>query len=400
MEQAKKQILYQLWPFFSYKFLKGACFITSITFFIFFNEKGIDYFKTSTLLSLLFFLPVFFEIITGVVADTIGRKFSVLIGIIGEILIILGIFFSSNYFLLLFLFALWGIITAFTSGADDAWAIELMPEELKEKALNYYYSLSSSFYSIGMIGAGLLSSLLIKFYGNTSVWIARLFFIGIILIIFLFTQENFKRKKGEESNLKIFLKNLSQGFSHFWRNKNIRNIIVGEFFATIALVGVGSVALQKYLLQSSLAENKWGIIYSISASVGIFVPLLASFLAKKFSSQKNYLITVFISHAVLFLSASIILNPFFAALFILLHNNFEDAFNPINSSFLHKEIPSKIRATMGSLQATSIGLSASIGTLAGGFLTNYFGGQMAISILALLFLPAILFYTKIKTPTL
>ena len=71
MEISKTQILYKLWPFFGCKLFKGACFITSITFFVFFSEKGIDYFKTSVLLSLLFFLPIFFEIITGVVADII-----------------------------------------------------------------------------------------------------------------------------------------------------------------------------------------------------------------------------------------------------------------------------------------------------------------------------------------
>ena len=193
--------------------------------------------------------------------------------------------------------------------------------------------------------------------------------------------------------------NLSKGFSYFIHNTNTRNIILGEFFATVALVGVGSVALQKYLLQSFLQEENWGIVYSVSAIAGIFIPFLAIRLSKKFSNQKNYLIIVFISHAILFLSASVILSPLFAVLFIFLHNSFEDAFNPVNSSFFHKEIPSKIRATLSSLQATSLGLSAFIGAIAGGFLTNNYGGQIAISVLALLFIPAIAFYIKIKTLT-
>ncbi|MCK5416540.1 MFS transporter [Candidatus Parcubacteria bacterium] len=398
MELTKRQILYQLWPFFSYKLLKGACFITTITFFIFFNNKNINYFEASALLSLLFLLPVFFETITGVIADTIGRKFSVLIGIFGELLIIIGIIFTSNYLLLLILFALWGIVTTFASGADDAWAIELIPEQLREKFLDHYYSLSSSSFSLGMIVAGSLSSLLIFIYGNQSVWFARLFFVILIFVILSFTKENFRKTTHNESHFKAFYINLAKGLSHFWNNLNTRNIVLGEFFATLTLVGIGSASLQKYLLESSLLESNWGLVYSISAIVGVFIPLFAMQLSKKFSSQKKYLIFVFISQAVLYLSASIILNPLFAIVFIFLHNNLEDAFNPVNSSFFHKEIPSNIRATLSSLQSTSLGLAAFTGTILGGFLTNQLNGQLSIGILTLFLLPAIIFYTKIKTP--
>ena len=310
MELTKKQIVHKLWPFFIYKLLKGACFITSITFFLFFNEKGIDFFKASTLLSLLFLLPIFFEIITGGIADTLGRKFSVLIGIAGEIIIIFGIIISSNYFLLLFLFALWGIFTTFSSGADDTWAIESIPEQHHHKIIDFYYSLSSSLYSLGMILAGILSSLFLTFYTNRSVWLIRLFFVIIILIILLFAKENFIKEKHDTSGFKMFFNNLRDGFSHFLKNNNTFFIILGEFFATIALVGIGSVALQKYSLQAGLLENNWGYIYSISATVGIFIPLLAMRLSKKFLNQKTYLIIIFALQIILYLLTSVLLNPF------------------------------------------------------------------------------------------
>ena len=398
MELSKRQILFKLWPFFGYKLLRGATFITSITFFIYFNEKGISYFQTSTLLSVLFFLPVFFEIITGGVADTFGRKFSVLIGIAGELIVLLGIVFVSNYLLLLALFALLGVVSTFTSGADDAWAIELISEDLRDKFLDHYYSLSASCFSVGMIGAGLLSSLLIIFYGNSSVWLARLIFVSIIFLVLLFTHENFHREKHEELKLKTFFENIRKGFYHFWNNLNTRNLISGEFFASMALIGIGSIAMQKYLVQSSLSEKNWGFVYSVSAIVGVATPLVASYVSRKFVNQKYYLIIVFLFQLSLFLTASIILNPFFAVILIFLHNTLEDAFNPVNSSFFQKEIPSDIRAILGSFQATTMGLSALFGTLVGGFLTNGLGGQMAIGILSLLFVPAIMFYFKIKTP--
>jgi len=396
----KRKIMLEFWPFFIYKFLRGACFITSITFFIYFNEKGIDFFKASTLLSLLFFLPIFFELITGVIADTFFRKFSVLTGNLGELLVILGIIFTNNYLLLIPLFILWGILTTFSTGADDAWAIELMPENSKEDYLDRFYTLSSSFYSFGMVLAGVLSTLLLSFSDNQAIWIFRFIIVFAILLILSFTKENFKKEITQDSKFHQFKINLKKGFSFFTNHSNTRNIILGEFFATITLVGIGSVAIQKYLLDSGLKENYWGIVYSISAIVGIFIPLLAMRISKKFKEQKTYLILVYIAQFILYLSASIILSPIFAILFIFTHNSLEDAFNPVNSTFFQKGIPSNIRATLGSLQATTLGLAAFSGVILGGFITKYYNGQTSILILAILIIPAIIFYTKIKTPTL
>ena len=102
----------------------------------------------------------------------------------------------------------------------------------------------------------------------------------------------------------------------------------------------------------------------------------------------------------LYFTVALIINPIFAIILIFLHNSLEDAFNPVNSAFFHKQIPSIVRATLGSLQATSFGLAAFVGVIIAGYLSNYFSGQISIAILALMFVPAILFYTKIKTPTL
>ncbi|MFA6306676.1 MAG: MFS transporter [Patescibacteria group bacterium] len=400
MVLSKRRVIFEFWPFFIYKFLKGACFITSITFFLYFREKGIDFFKASFLLSILFLLPIFFEIITGAIADTFGRKFSVLTGIAGEILILLAIIYTANYFLLIGFFVLWGIITTFTTGADDAWAIELAPDELKEEYLDNFYPLSSSFYSVGMIVAGLLSGWLLFFSNNQAVWVARLIIIIITLLVLSFTKENFKKEKDGSSKFFQLKASLKKGYEFFIINANTKNIILGEFFATIALVGIGSVAMQKYLLDSGLKESNWGLVYSLSAIAGIFIPLLAIGMTKKFSNQKIYLIIVYASQIILYLSASLLLNPLFAVLLIFLHNSLEDAFNPVNSAFFQKEIPSKIRATLGSLRAASLGLAAFSGTILGGFLTNYSSGQASIFGLALLIIPAIIFYAKIKTPAL
>lgn len=43
----KKNELKELWPFYFYKFMRGVFFLTTITLFIFYSEKGLTYFQAS-----------------------------------------------------------------------------------------------------------------------------------------------------------------------------------------------------------------------------------------------------------------------------------------------------------------------------------------------------------------
>jgi MFS family permease len=385
-----------LWPFFIYKIFKGGLFITSITFFIFFQEKGIDYAKTSILLSLIFLLPVFFEIPTGIFADAFGRKISVLIGYFGEILVIAGIILNNDYTILFILFILWGIVMAFSSGADDAWAIELLPEDNKENIIDAYYSISASCYSIGMIFAGLLSTIGITMYGQSSVWVIDLVILVLILLVFIFTKENYTKDTAEETSIKEFYTTTKKGFYVFRDNKNIQNILLGEIFVSLALVGVGNVISQKYLMQSGFAEQYWGITYSAVSFIAVLIPAFAIQVAKKFSHQKKYLMTVMFLQWFLFFIASLIFNPIFAVIFIFLHNSLEEAFNPINIAFFQKEIPSSIRATIGSLRSMTMSLSATFGIFLAGILVEYVNVRCAMMVVSSFLFLALFFYNKIK----
>lgn len=392
-----KNTIKTLWPFFIYKIFKGCLFITSITFFIFFQEKGIDYAKTSILLSLVFLLPVFFEVPTGIFADTFGRKISVLIGYFGELLVVAGIILNNNYTILFILFMLWGIVIAFSSGADDAWAIELIPEDNKENIIDIYYSVSASCYSIGMIFAGVLSTIGIALYGQASIWVIDLVVLALIVLIFIFIKENYSKNSTDKTSIKEFCDTIKEGFNVLRTNKNVQNILFGEMFASISVVGIGNVVEQKYLIQSGFAEQYWGITISVVSFIAVIIPAIAIQVAKKFSHQKKYLMTVMFLQWLLFFLASLIFNPIFAVIFILLFNSLEEAFNPINIAFFQKEIPSSIRATIGSLRSMSNSLSATFGIFSAGFIVEYTTTKYAMIIMSLFIFIALFFYNKIKT---
>ena len=62
-----------------------------------------------------------FEVPTGVVADTYGRKLSLVIGFFGTGVTWLLVGVTSTAWLIVVLWALWGISYTFTSGAYQAW---------------------------------------------------------------------------------------------------------------------------------------------------------------------------------------------------------------------------------------------------------------------------------------
>jgi DHA3 family tetracycline resistance protein-like MFS transporter len=62
-----------------------------------------------------------FEVPTGVVADTYSRRLSLIIGYLGMGLAWLAVAFVSAPWLVIVLWALWGISYTFTSGAEQAW---------------------------------------------------------------------------------------------------------------------------------------------------------------------------------------------------------------------------------------------------------------------------------------
>ena len=72
---------------------------------------------------------------------------------------------------------------------------------------------------------------------------------------------------------------------------------------------------------------------------------------------------------------------------------------PINNIWKNcnkKFIPSKIRATIGSLRSMVMGTAAAIGLIIAGVIADIVGPKMTIIYSAFFMIPAVIFYLKIK----
>ncbi len=98
--------------------------------------KNLDYFQVSLFFSLYIISIAIFEIPTGIVADRISRKISVLSGKILELILFLILPFLSGFYWILGWAVGWGISESLKSGAVSAW----MYDNLKYRGVESAYS--------------------------------------------------------------------------------------------------------------------------------------------------------------------------------------------------------------------------------------------------------------------
>ena len=134
-------------------------FLAELTFFgsvavPFFLEWGRLNYTQIFILEAWFMGCVFLlEIPTGVVADRIGRKYSLFLsGLVGSVgLSIFGLF--SNFYLFLLAEFILAASVAFMSGADSALVYEILKRQKKEKQAKYIFSRYKIFNTLGIIVA-------------------------------------------------------------------------------------------------------------------------------------------------------------------------------------------------------------------------------------------------------
>src|SRR4029453_2996890 len=97
-----------------------------------------------------------FEVPPGVVADTYGRKLSLIIGFVGTGTAWLLVGVVSAPWLIIGLWALWGVSYTFTSGAYEAW----ITDEVGVERVPHVFLSGARFAYVGSL-VGLLLSVLI-----------------------------------------------------------------------------------------------------------------------------------------------------------------------------------------------------------------------------------------------
>lgn len=128
----------QYYKFSFYGFLKNLRFFDAF-FILFLLEKGLSYTEIGVLYAVREICINIFEIPSGIVADTYGRKNALAGSFVAYIISFAVFFVSANFWLFLVAFVLYGIGDAFRSGSHKGMIMEYLKlNGLEDQKINYY----------------------------------------------------------------------------------------------------------------------------------------------------------------------------------------------------------------------------------------------------------------------
>ncbi len=343
----------------------AASFIWGINT-IFLLDAGLSNFEAFATNAFFTVGQVLFEIPTGVIADTYGRRVSYLWGTIT---------LALSTALYLFMWQIqgpfWGWAVAslllglgftFFSGALEAWLVDAL------EATGYTGKMESVFAQGQVVGGiamltGSVAGGMIAQYTNLGVpYILRsaVLLLNFATAWFLMKDLGFTPSGGKNPVQEISV-TLSKSLEYGLKNPPVRWLMIAAPFTA----GVGFYvfyALQPFLLElygDSSAYGVAGLVAAIVASAQIIGGMTVSRLIQFFQRRTTLLYTGIVINGAILLAVSMTTSFWIALILIFVLGLLTAALMPVRQTYLNSQIPSKQRATVisfDSLMASSGGI--------------------------------------------
>ncbi|MGH8773868.1 MAG: MFS transporter [Jiangellaceae bacterium] len=296
---------------------------------------------------------VLFEVPTGVVADTWGRRTSYLLGTLtlagSTFLYFLMWQFEAPFVPWAIVSVLLGLGFTFFSGAVEAWLVDALHFAGYDGTLEAVFGRGQMVAGVAMLGGSVLGGVIAQL---TNLGVPFLLRVGVLVVMFVVAYLLMKdlgfTPDREARPVQAIRTVLSASIDHGLRNPPVRYVMLAAPFVS----GVGIYAfyaLQPYLLDlwgDPEAYSIAGLAAAIIAGAQVVGGYLAPRIRLLFRKRTTPLIlTVLVGTVMLGLLG--VTDAFWVALALLvLWSLIEAAEMPIRQAYLNDMIPSKQRATV------------------------------------------------------
>ncbi len=286
MQKIEKNVQY--YKFGLYGFLKNLRFYEAFLI-LFFLEKGVDYIKIGLLYSVREITIMLFEIPSGLVADAVGRKKTLMAAFFVYILSFITFYFSNHFGLLLLAMLLFALADAFRSGIHKAMIFQYLDVRGRKRQKADYYGHTRSWSQTGSAIAALAAGGMVFYSGSYRIIFllsAIPYFLDMLLIWSY--PDNLNGVLGERGETAIRAK-----FKAVWKAivLSIRNFNLLRILASLSLHTGFYKAVKDY-------------IQPVIVSFAVALPWLVSISGKKKSAVLVggiyfilYLLTAFTSRS-------------------------------------------------------------------------------------------------------
>ncbi|MFO7821448.1 MAG: MFS transporter [Lentisphaeria bacterium] len=387
-----------LWPFY----LEGGVstiFYVFVPFLVlYFRSLGMNASEIGFLMSAWPLSALLLEVPTGAIADLWGRKISVLLGYCAEGIFAALLFFFDSDAAVYILFFLIGSARTLASGAQEAWAVDLLSEEeegcgdLRSRYFSRYHSLFNlAFVLSGLAGAGC-----VYFWNLRAIWLVTAFSYFLSAGFLAFARENFEPARATfRGALKGVWRQTVQTAGFARRNHTVALIYSISFLIAMSGIFRSMITWTPFLESYGFPEEGFGYLWSAMNVFGIVAPLLA------YRMVRHTRLRI----ALIWLSVITLIYGFFilatGSMVMLLGLILVSAFifdfrMPITRVFFHRFIPTRIRSTSGSFEQMLNSGARLVSFPLVGVLIDTIGARYTVFISTLFMVPVIGLYLKIR----
>ena len=370
--------------------LHAITFLSSLYFYhqvitLYFQARGLNFVQINSLWGFIFGVKALAEIPTGLIADLLGRKRSIVVALIfqlaGEILFI----FADRYLVFALCAALGGIGFAFLSGCFEAMMIDSLKSAGRSDEVQRVAGTNGAFAQAAIILGALIGGVLTVELTLTSfvrVIVLTAGSVAMALAAACFLKEPRIPLPGSpHSSFSL----LTDGIRLLRRNRSLQHLVLLSLLSTPFLNYFLNL-YQPFFIRADVPGLWFGIGLGAASALGILTSRFAFLLEKKLGVRRGVLIATMLPGLFYICMAWVRVNWLSVLLFIFAYGSIQFK-KPIFDDYLNRHIASGNRATVLSLfnlisgvYITSVGLV--IGALADRGLTGAFLFMGAIIVLA------------------
>jgi MFS family permease len=296
---------------------------------------------------------VIFEVPTGIVADTLGRRTSYLLGTvtlgISTLLYLLAWQMHAPFWGWAVASMLLGLGFTFFSGATEAWLVDALEYTGFKGSLESVFAKGQIVGGVAMLTGSVAGGLIAQATNLGVPYILRALVLGITFIVtfFLMKDLGFTPKRSNrllQDMKKIFTTSIHYGL----KNPAVRWVMLAAPFG----MGVGFYvfyAMQPYLLDLYGDKNAYsiaGLAAAIIAGAQIIGGLGAAHIQRIFRRRTSVLLMSVVMSAILMAGIGLADNFWIAIILLVVWGLIFAATMPVRQAYLNGLIPSEQRATV------------------------------------------------------
>ena len=375
---------------------------------LFLLDAGLDIFEVFLANSIFTGSMALFEVPTGVLADTRGRRVSFLLSVAVVLLGTLGYVGAASVGGGLLLFGLMSVVLGlgytFYSGAMEAWLVDALQATGYTGKLDQVFArgsmVSGAAMLIGSIGGGLLGNFDLSFP-----FLARSGLLAAVFIIAYFTMHDigFTPHVMKIAQLPAEMKKIARmSLAYGWQKRPVRLLIMASFVQSIFMAW-GFYAWQPYFLELLGQNLPWvaGAIAALISVATIIGNSIVEWLTRYCGKRTTLLLWAAGVQTVAIVGVGLVDSFWMAVALYLVAMGTLGVWGPVRQAYIHQVTPSEQRATVVSFDSLVSSVGSVLGQTGLGRLAQAQGiapGYVAGGLTTVLVLPVIVLLRRHNEP--